>query len=769
MRRFFLLSLLISVVMQIAGQLNKTVLIEYDESDFCITSEDGSLCISSSSLDVGYNSDSTAFALPCVYANILVEPDVEYNSHTVSSTETLLRSNVTIAPYETPIPTNIPITGTVPFNSNRNNNAGYSNGNFAEYIGTSTIGGFKYLRFKVYPFKYLQDTKELYLKNKLVINLSLTANRQKKYSFTSKHLRESVRKMVVNQKELDDLYPVEGMTGKSKMRSTSGYLYDYLIVTCDSLKDEFQKLAEWKTRKGVRTKILTVEDIDTAFVGTSQQIKIKQAIKDYYDNSGYALQYVLLAGDNEIVPTLKSRFTRLIKKTINDSIVYVTEHPNVATDMFYACFGNMDWDVNGDNVIEGEVDGIDYSPEIIVTRLSVNSITDANYQVGKIINYEQNPDTSNWSNNILLCGVTLDDKLYGDDRLSNTHIKCEQFFYPNYIRDYWTGHNKYMFYDTGTSFEGGRAYQFRTENLQEQISRGYTFLFLESHGEPNSWKMEWRPEAPNPGQLYFASDALNSTNTGYTVITTSACLTNAFDSVTTSLSEAFMRNTNARILGYYGSTHYGWYSSSLNYENPTSAFVGKFYKSLFTDARHQIGRAVYDSKRFYTSDKWHLTSMNALCDPEMPVFINTPAVFGNVGITLNNGNLTITTGEQGCRICVSSYDDCGNSYYAVTDSINTHTYNIGNTTCCVCITKDGYIPYVAIAGNDVYIQNETFGAQANIIAGNVFSGSDVTASKPMGPVVIQNCNVKMRHTGTVTITKDFEVLNGAELDITNSN
>lgn len=158
--------------------------------------------------------------------------------------------------------------------------------------------------------------------------------------------------------------------------------------------------------------------------------------------------------------------------------------------------------------------------------------------------------------------------------------------------------------------------------------------------------------------------------------------------------------------------------------------------------------------------------MNALCDPEMPVFISTPAVFGNVIITLNNGNLDVTTGEQDCRICISSYDDCGSSYYLVTDTTSNLTCNIGNATCSVCVTKNGYIPYYAIAGNNVYIQDETFNANTNVIADNIVSGSDVTASWPEGPVIIQSGKIRLQHTGNVIITKDFEVNKGAELEIT---
>lgn len=761
MKRNYILVILLSIVVQMTGQLNKTVTLEYGESDFNIIENSGLLYISSPLCDSAYDPDTLSPVLPHIFVNILVETNVEYQRHMIDATETLFRDDVAIAQYTMPVPTNsLSITSsTIP--SDKNNKIDFPKRNMVEYVGTYMVGGFKYLRFKIYPFRYVPSTKKLYLRNSLSLNISLTANKPKSPTKTNRHLREAVRKLIVNKSDLNSLYPEMTLSQRSVPFTLNDSDYEYIIVTCDTLKNEFQKLADWKTRKGVRTKVVTVEDIYATVLGATQQLKIKQALKDYYDNSGHTLQYVLLAGDNEIVPTVKSKFTEIVSGKI--------EYPNVATDMFYACFANMDWDVNGDGIIEGDVDAITYIPEIIVTRLSVNSISDARCQIEKIINYEQKPDMSNWENNILLSGMTLDDQLYGEDRLSNTHIKCERFFYPNYIQNNWTQGVKYMFYDTGTSFEGGRTYHFRTENLQEQLSKGYTFIHLETHGNPDNWLMEYRPEALPQKQCYYSDDALLSYNRGNTIITTSACLTNAFDSIPTSLGEAFMKNIDAGILAYYGSTHYGWYYRSLDIENETSKYIGKFYKNLFIDSRHQMGRAIYASKLEYLSDKWHLTSMNALCDPEMPVFIDIPSEFEDVSISLSNGSLTVTTGEQDCRICVSSYDDYGNSYYTVTNAVDSQIYDIGDTTCYVCVTKPGFIPYIAVVGTDVYIQNETYNNQAEIRARNIFAGKDVTTSKPTGPVIIQNGSVKMNATNGATLCEGFEVRIGAELEITTGN
>ena len=83
----------------------------------------------------------------------------------------------------------------------------------------------------------------------------------------------------------------------------------------------------------------------------------------------------------------------------------------------------------------------------------------------------------------------------------------------------------------------------------------------------------------------------------------------------------------------------------------------------------------------------------------------------------------------------------------------------------VCITKQGYIPYIAMVGGTVYVQNEDIGSDRNIYASNVFIGKDVTAEKPQGPVTISEGTTKIKHKGDVRITNSFSVNRGAKLEI----
>ena len=163
--------------------------------------------------------------------------------------------------------------------------------------------------------------------------------------------------------------------------------------------------------------------------------------------------------------------------------------------------------------------------------------------------------------------------------------------------------------------------------------------------------------------------------------------------------------------------------------------------------------------------RWLIFGMNILCYPEMPVYLSKPQVFDNVDISVSGNSLSVTTGLQNCKICVSSKDDSGESFFEVADSVNCHQFIIPLGTYNVCITKQGYIPYKAVVGGTVYVQNEDIASDRNIFASDVFIGKDVTTEKPQGSVTISGGTTKITSKGNVKITKGFSVERGSRFEI----
>ena len=105
-------------------------------------------------------------------------------------------------------------------------------------------------------------------------------------------LRDNVQMLVANPEDMEGFYPLNQTPNQT-------HPYEYLIVTTNQLRPIYQDLANWKTIKGIRATILTVEEIQQNYSGYSLPMKIKNALKDYYDGSQNGLKYVLMGTGND--------------------------------------------------------------------------------------------------------------------------------------------------------------------------------------------------------------------------------------------------------------------------------------------------------------------------------------------------------------------------------------------------------------------------------------------------------------------------------------
>ena len=63
--------------------------------------------------------------------------------------------------------------------------------------------------------------------------------------------------------------------------SESGSEAEYLIITVESFVEDLQRLANWKSQKGVSAKIITIKEINAQYSGKDTQERMKECIKDH--------------------------------------------------------------------------------------------------------------------------------------------------------------------------------------------------------------------------------------------------------------------------------------------------------------------------------------------------------------------------------------------------------------------------------------------------------------------------------------------------------
>lgn len=134
-----------------------------------------------------------------------------------------------------------------------------------------------------------------------------------------------------------------------------------LIITADSLYNSILPFAEWKNQKGIKTNIVLRSEINAN--GNPTSLEIKNYLTTRY-NSSDRTEYVLLVGDARGRNTL-TWFTATGGKS---------DHP-------YQC-----------------LDGTDILPDIVVGRLSVQTVSELDSALASLMQYEKYPemDDTEW-------------------------------------------------------------------------------------------------------------------------------------------------------------------------------------------------------------------------------------------------------------------------------------------------------------------------------------------------------------------------------------
>ena len=130
-----------------------------------------------------------------------------------------------------------------------------------------------------------------------------------------------------------------------------------LLITDKSLAEAWAPFAEWKTRLGKSTKLITVAQIDAAHKGDdlSIQEKIRLTVREHIDKHG--TRWVLLGGD--CLPGGKGLVPG------GHTTVHAMEPAGIPTDIVY--LSKTDWDADGDGIygeFEDDRKAIDDSPTV---------------------------------------------------------------------------------------------------------------------------------------------------------------------------------------------------------------------------------------------------------------------------------------------------------------------------------------------------------------------------------------------------------------------
>ena len=285
------------------GQNVKTFTFTYKGSDFEFSNDaDGCLMIDSKRKTATYSEDFTSPALPYLHYYVLIDENSLFSDITIDTDDKLLKDSINVIPNQPPI-----LAGSK-YPSSFIHQANFSSEKYPNqriiYTGTFEMGKYKVIGFCVSPFHYNAKNRQLYLSEKILVNIHLTNAATMASGFLAKknamHIDSGndlfVSSLIENPEDMclysgtgnkREYLPIAGRKGNREHEAI-----DYMIITNSDMSNAFESLIKWKRMKGLRCKIVTTSEIYNLFPSNmSNQLKIKTFLKDYYDNG--ELKYVL--------------------------------------------------------------------------------------------------------------------------------------------------------------------------------------------------------------------------------------------------------------------------------------------------------------------------------------------------------------------------------------------------------------------------------------------------------------------------------------------
>ncbi len=428
----------------------------------------------------------------------------------------------------------------------------------------------------VYPIQYLPSSGKLILYK----NIQFAIDYIPGVKIPAK--TEIIKKMVINPEDVE-FEPLRQLGD-----------FDYVIITNPPLDTIFQRLADWKTKKGVRTEVRIKSWILSHYPGEDEPAKIRNYIKTLPDSG---VKYVLLGGDTDVIPC---RFAYAMTCSAG---YQPGREDTMPADLYFADLQGT-WDEDNDGSYGEIEDSVDLYPDVFVGRAPVNTIAEAQKFVEKVLIYEKNPSL-NYLTRAMFAADVLWSNPYTDQGIHKNKIGDESF--PQYFDI------TKLYYSQGNLSPNA---------VKNSLRQGKGMSNHDGHGWINKIGC-------GTGYLY-TQDFDTLTNAPYYGIFCSiGCWTSAFDF--NSISESFVNSPQGGGVAYIGNSSYGWGSPGNPGFGYSDRFDSRIFYSLFRENNFHLGACLALAKAHfipYSREKnvyrWHQYEVNLLGDPELPVWTNTP-------------------------------------------------------------------------------------------------------------------------------------------------
>ncbi len=453
-------------------------------------------------------------------------------------------------------------------------------GKIFEFVGITKGREEEFALFLIYPVQYIPVEKKIIFYKKIKLKLEL---------------------------EGEDFKPFEPARN-----------IEYLCLTEPPLDTVFERLVNWKRKKGIPSVIRTVSWVSARYPGRDLPEKIRNYLKTLPDSG---VKWLLLGGDVNIIPC---RFAY----AMTCSAGFHPREDKLPCDLYYSDLDG-DWNFDGDTIFGEVEDSIDLYPDLIVGRAPVNTITEAQAFVNKVLTYEKNPLPS-YLSNVLFFAEVLWQNPYTDGGVHKDKMERESFSSDLRITKLYE-----------------RLGNLSRSAVMAEIRNGKNLLNHDGHG--------WIDVMSTGGTYLRNRDMDTITNLQkYGVLYSIGCWTTAFDF--DCIAEHYVKNPAGGGIAFIGNSSYGWGSPG----NPGFGYSDKFDNRFFFELlknKRSLGEALAYSKIYYLPFsrqknvyRWHQYQVNLLGDPEINVWSKEPCsldVFSPNEIPRGEERILINVSYQG--------------------------------------------------------------------------------------------------------------------------
>ncbi len=546
---------------------------------------------------------------------------------------------------------------------------------FPERVGDSPRTGFfrgrSIASFALHPVEYVPSTGTLSYYRSMDVTVTTAPDAR-----ASEAANTMVRRSADTDDELSRMVDNPGACGRYhsyEQAHPQGYAldpdpaYDYVIITTEAWDGYLDDFVDYKTKRGLRTKVVLASWICSRYEGRDEQEKIREFIKDAYRTWG--TEYVLLVGDARDENGIPHRglYASVTEGGNTGSSSEGDERPvyadsDIPADIYYAALdGN--WNEDGDGMW-GEPAEADLYPEVAVGRACINEYWEIENMTDKVARYEEDPVVAD-CDEALFVGEYLWPNTYGGDYKDEIITGSSENGYTT------VGMPPTMNVQTLYERDMGIG-SWEPSTLMTLMNGGVNIVNHLGHCNEH-YVMKMTP-------LDISTFTNDGTERSLNFAYSQGCYGGSFDNMSVGgyyTYDCFVEQfavARAGAAAMIANSRYGW-GEEGGTNGSSQYFDREFFDAMFGEGIYPIGKANNDSKADvvwaidYAANRWCCYELNLFGDPSMELWTAEPTAMTVEYPTLiltDQDEMQVTVrGSQGEPLegaRVSVYTDDGRVY-----------------------------------------------------------------------------------------------------------